>query len=107
MARAVGAQHLDTGLRDVWGIDKLAGPIQGSAYAEYDFGLPPEPLCNVPMTYCDDPHGKLRSLDAAQQQMDLFLRTGEAKNFCPNGVCSYPELSGCEPGKTYPDLCDQ
>mgnify|MGYP000491224015 CR=1 FL=1 len=30
---------------------------------EYDFGLPGEPLCNVPMSICSDPHGDLRRRD--------------------------------------------
>lgn len=106
MARAVGAKHLDTGIRDVWGLEKSAGPFTGSAYVEYDFGLPEVPICNKPMMWCEDPHGKIRDLDAAEQQMDLFLRTGEVQNYCPGGVCSFPDLSGCKPGDTYQSPCD-
>jgi hypothetical protein len=105
MARAVGATHLDTGVRDIWGLPKSSGPIADSAYVEYDFGLPPEPLCNKPMTACDDPHGKIRDLPFAQQELDHFLRTGEAENFCPGGVCSFPELGGCDPNQPYVDPC--
>ncbi len=105
MARTIGATHLDTGVRDVWGLEKSPGPFSGSAYVEYDFGLPPEPLCNLPMTHCEDPHGLIRSLDAAEKQMDLFLRTGEAQNFCENGSCKFPELGGCVAGQTYEDPC--
>ncbi len=105
MARAVGATHLDTGVRSIWGLESKAAPFKGSAYVEYAFGLPPEPGCNKPMSYCDDPHGKIRDLDAAERQMDTFLRTGMAENHCDQGKCVFPELSGCEPGKTYHDLC--
>ncbi|MEZ4225353.1 MAG: hypothetical protein R3B13_30660 [Polyangiaceae bacterium] len=105
MARAVGAKHLDTGVRPIWGLPSQSEPIMGSAYVEYEFGLPPEPLCNRPLSHCDDPHGKIRGLEAAEKQLDTFLRTGKAENFCTDGKCSFPEKSGCEPGKTYTDLC--
>jgi hypothetical protein len=102
MARSVGAQHLDTGIRDVYGLTKVADRVTGSAYVEYDFGLPPEPLCNVPMTACGDPHGKLRRQVPAQQQIDQFLRTGEIANHCDDGSCKFPALSECAPGATTP-----
>lgn len=105
MARAVGATHLDTGVRPVWGLEAKKGPFTGSAYVEYEFGLPPEPTCNKPFTHCEDPHGKIRDLPAAEKQMDQFLRTGVAENFCPGAVCSYPELGGCKPGQNYFDVC--
>ncbi|MBX3214088.1 MAG: hypothetical protein KF850_18780 [Labilithrix sp.] len=104
MARAVGAKHLDTGLRDVFGLDKVAETPVGSVYAEYDFGLPEEPLCNVPMSHCDDPHGMIRKLQASDDQLDTFLRTGQGKNFCPGGACRFPEQSGCDAGP-FADLC--
>ena len=44
MARTVGAVHYDTGLRDVYGLEKVEGTWSGgSVLVEYDFGLPPEP----------------------------------------------------------------
>ena len=102
MARAAGAVHLDSGLRPVWGLTRVTEAKEGSAYVEYDFGLPTEPICNAPMTACDDPHGKLRHLDASVEQLDTFLRTGVARSFC-EGACSFPEQSGCTPGeKAFP-----
>ena len=71
---------------------------------EYDFGLPPDPLCNRPQKSCVDPHGALRNLPAAIEQLDTFLRTGKAKNFCDEGVCAFPELSGCKDGEE-PTAC--
>ncbi len=97
MARAAGATHLDTGVRAVFGLATVDNVPSGSSYVEYDFGLPPEPICNLPMTACDDPHGEIRHLQAANDQLDLFLRTGETRNFCPSGVCSFPERGGCGP----------
>jgi hypothetical protein len=96
MARAIGATHLDTGVRDVWGFEAVDEVADASALVEYDFGLPDAPLENRPMTACDNPHGVLRALDSARMQLDTFLRTGVVRNFCPNGVCSYPELGGCD-----------
>lgn len=96
MARAIGAAHLDTGLRDVYGLESVAAPYSGpAALVEYDFGHPPEPLDNVPARACGDPHDVLRTVPEAQQQLDHFLRTGELVDTC-NGHCSFPELSGCE-----------
>jgi hypothetical protein len=110
MARAVGAVHLDTGVRDVWGLVRKPGPLRDPAvYVEYDFGLPPEPACNAPMTLCEDPHGKLSKLPEARAQLDRFLRSGEATQFCTGGVtmnvCTHPELSGCSGGESSAALC--
>lgn len=99
MARAVGATHLDTGLRDIWDLPNTPGPLTTSAYIEYDFGLPHEPLCNVPLSLCDDPHGKLRKLDEARAQLNTFLTTGSIENTCVGGaagnVCDFTSVSGC------------
>lgn len=94
MARSIGAAHVDTGLRDVWGLETVSMPYSGSALVEYDFGLPPDPEENLPQTQCGDPHDVLRRVPEGQQQLDHFFRTGEIADFC-GGVCSFPELSGC------------
>jgi hypothetical protein len=104
MARAVGAKHLDTGNGDLFGLEKTNETASGSVYAEYDFGLPHAPLCNVPMTLCNDPHGLLRKLDSAEEQLDRFLRTGNGMTFCAGMVCKYPDQGGCD-GSPPPDLC--
>ena len=105
-ARAVGAKLLDSGVRDVFGLEKTAQSETGSVYTEYDFGLPQEPLCNVPMIHCSDPHGLPRKLQVAEDQLDRFLRTGVGENFCNNKVCKFPELSGCPEGPL-DDLCTE
>ena len=105
MARSVGAVHLDSGLREIWGFETASGSHEGSALVEYDFGLPEDPVCNLPQTACDDPHGDLRRLDSAREQIDEFLRTGVITNHCADGVCSYPDLGQCEPGEETPDVC--
>lgn len=96
MARAIGAAHLHTGIREVWGLDLADEVSDRSALVEYDFGLPEPPVVNLPSSACQDPHGQLRRLDSARMQLDEFFRTGVIRNFCANGVCSYPEHSGCE-----------
>ncbi|MFV8754726.1 hypothetical protein ACNOYE_29620 [Nannocystaceae bacterium ST9] len=96
MAREIGATHLDTGIREVWGLDGVAGPsTTGNAYVEYTFGLPADPIENIPQSACADPHGKLRKLDEARMQLDQFLRTGTTENFCMGGVCDFSDMSGC------------
>ena len=67
MARSVGAVHLDTGLRDIWGLEAVDSGHEGSALVEYGFGLPEDPVCNLPQTACGDPHGDLRRLPAARE----------------------------------------
>jgi hypothetical protein len=90
MARSIGARHLDTGIRDVWGLEREPGPIVGSALVEYDFGLP-EPLENVPPDSCGDPHDVLREVPEGHVQLDRFFATGEIANTCA-GPCSFPQL---------------
>jgi len=104
MARAVGAKHLESGIRDIFGLEKVPETTSGSVYVEYDFGHPEEPICNVPMSHCEDPHGMVRKLQANDDQLDTFLRTGQGKNYCPGGVCKFPDQSGCT-SSSHPDLC--
>lgn len=108
MARSVGAKHYDTGLRDIYGLEKVSAPVTGgAAYFEYDFGLPEDPICNVPpREICEDPHGKLRKLEEARKQLDHFLTTGELSSFCADGTCAHPEMSGCEGGEDTAALCE-
>ena len=113
MARTLEASHLTTGLRSVWGLTPVDSTSSGSVYTEYDFGVPGEPLCNVPMSLCRDPHEWPRRRVSARTQLDEFLRNGSGTNHCvpdedehqvtSGGVCSYPTLSGCELGETSED----
>lgn len=105
MARSAGVSHLDSGAREIWGLPLVEGSHTGSALVEYDFGLPPDPVCNRPQTACSDPHGRLRRLDSARQQIDTFLRTGEIVNYCADQMCSYPDEGMCAPGEMTPDVC--
>lgn len=93
MARSLAAPHVDTGIRDVFGLTTV-DEAEGLAYVEYDFGLPPDPPCNLPQRACNNPHGALRGLPPADAQLDQFLRTGTATSTC-DGPCRFPELGGC------------
>lgn len=105
MARTVNAVHLDTGIRPVWGLESVDASSTGSVYVEYAFGLPPDPVCNLPQDACDDPHGKLRKLDEARMQLDEFLRMGSVTNYCNGGVCEFADMSGCSEGESFTGMC--
>lgn len=92
MARTMGVTHLQTGLREIYGMPVESGTVQGSAYVEYDFGLPPDPVVNLPQRECNDPHDELMGTDAARRQIDVFLRTGRVEDTC-EGTCRF--LGGC------------
>ena len=98
MARAIGASHVDTGIVDIYGLDKTSKVDGESGYVEYDFGLPEDPLCNIPQRACEDPHGKLRKLQEARVQLDQFFTTGVIENTC-GGKCEFADMSGCEAGE--------
>jgi hypothetical protein len=86
MARAIGARNLRPTNRAPFGIEEVDGPATGSGMIEFDFGLPAEPLENVPMSEGQDPHGRLREIDAAFRTSAQFFRTGELVNLC-DGAC--------------------
>ncbi|HJL16951.1 MAG TPA: hypothetical protein RMH99_14900 [Sandaracinaceae bacterium LLY-WYZ-13_1] len=86
MARAVGAVTIEPQTRSIWGIEEVAGPHEGSAIVEWDFGLPPDPVENVPQRMGSDPHGRVRRNPRALEQTLHFYRTGEVIHTC-DGVC--------------------
>jgi hypothetical protein len=108
MARAMGAKHLDSGYDEIFDLENVTSQSideNGAVYIEYDFGLPLEPSCNVPLSVCEDPHGKLRSQDVAREQLHIFFATGVFENRCPGQTCDFSALSGCVGGED-PDPCD-
>ena len=86
MARAIGAPNLVPANREIWGLATADGSADGVGMIEYDFGLPPEPIANVPMEEGEDPHGLIRRLPAAIQTRAQFLATGTIETFC-DGPC--------------------
>jgi hypothetical protein len=103
LARSLAAPHVGSGLREVFGLAPVE-IAEGLGYFEYDFGLPPEPVCALPMRACTNPHGALRGMPEADRQLDDFLRTGTIDNPCPLELCSFPELGAC-PLEPYVDPC--
>jgi hypothetical protein len=94
MARAIGAKLLRSNdaaqpfIREVYGLDPADAPLQGeSALVEFEFGLQPEPLTNLPSSDGCDPHDRVRVLTPALDQADHFFKTGEIGWFC-DGVCN-------------------
>jgi hypothetical protein len=91
IARAAKAQNLKPVNRTVYGVPEADAPFTGSGMVEFSFGLPESPKTNTPPVGSmypdsDDPHDKVRVLDAARNQTEKFLRTGTIDAFC-SGVC--------------------
>ena len=86
LARAVGAKSLNPVNREIFGLTDADGPFMGNGITEWDFGLPPAPTTNVPMTAGADPHDKVRVLQSAIDETDQFLRNGLIQNYC-GGLC--------------------
>jgi hypothetical protein len=86
MARAIGVKNLRPVNRTIFGLDEVDGPYKGSALIEYDFGLPPEPITNVPDRDGADPHGAMKGVPAAGDVLLQFLQTGVVNAAC-NGKC--------------------
>ena len=86
MTRAIGAPNVGPVVREVWGIPTQPSPVEGAGLIEYDFGLPPEPIENVPMMEGSDPHGQTRRLPVSVQTRATFLETGTIEINC-DGPC--------------------
>lgn len=92
LARAAGAVTLTPAPRPIFDIDEASPPYMSTTtpatIVEYDFGLPPVPITNIPMTEGMDPHGELASTPAAISQASNFLLTGQIQNYCDSGPCN-------------------
>ena len=86
MVRELGVPSLRPVNRSLFGIDEVDQPYTGSAFIEFDFGLPPVPITNIPMTEGSDPHGALVDVPNAFVMVEQFLRTGTLETYC-DGVC--------------------
>jgi hypothetical protein len=91
IARAVGAKNMKPVNREVFQVPSADSPFDGNGIVEWDFGLPPAPITNTPMTAGKDPHDEVRKLQSARDQTDLFFRTGKIENTC-GGACRGPAL---------------
>ncbi len=88
IARSIGAKNLKPVNRSIFGIEEADGPFSGPGMVEFSFGLPESPKTNTPPPgpEGDDPHDKVRVLDAAYSQTNDWLRTGMVVPYC-SGVC--------------------
>ena len=85
MARAAGVPNLGPVNREIWGLEEVQGTTQGGAMVEYAFGID-EPIINVPTTEGEDPHGRVRGLDASRAMRGQFFLEGTIETFC-DGAC--------------------
>jgi hypothetical protein len=85
IARTIGAQNLETVNREIYGITDATSGFTGSGMCEWNFGLPPAPLTDIPMSAGNDPHTLLRQVPEAQDMADKFLRTGQVIQTCDGG----------------------
>ena len=73
-------------------IPEMEGPFDGSAFVPYDVSADPEPLTDNPPAEDNNVHEAIRRLDAAQSQIDAFLRPdGVVQNFC-GGPCIFHDV---------------
>ncbi len=86
MARTLGAVNVGDDAPEYFGIERGEQGHVGSGLIIYDFGLPPIPVGNVPMTDGSDPHGKSWDYPPARESLMHFVETGEIRTFC-DGRC--------------------
>jgi hypothetical protein len=95
MARTIGGvMNLAPTIRDVWGLDVVSGPHEGSAMLEIDFGNPDAPITNIPPwdDTLPDPHGRATELTALGPALTNFYENGIAENTC-DGPCDANDLA--------------
>lgn len=92
MARTIGLKLLSPAIEPVEGVEAASGPLE-SAYVQYDVGARPRlGLTNVPPAV-SAVHEEIRRLDAAQAQLERFLREdGSVVDTCAGKPCLFPKL---------------
>jgi hypothetical protein len=86
-ARTLGLPLLDEAPLEVWGMTRDKGPLD-SGFTAFDMHEEAPPLGNVsaPATTSNHVHTEMRTLPAAEDQIDHFLRTGVVTPVC-KGPC--------------------
>lgn len=87
MARAIGLPLVRDTVREVYGLEVVDSPHEGSGIIEFDFGLPPEPIVNVPHLDGRDPHDSMKGLGVFPGLLRRFLYDGMVDNIC-EGPCT-------------------
>ncbi|HEU5060194.1 MAG TPA: hypothetical protein VFU21_26865 [Kofleriaceae bacterium] len=92
-ARSMGVPVLTPSVKEPWGIEAAAGPLD-SALVIYDFGLGDTiPLTNEPPPD-NDVHSWVRKREATIEMMRRFYRTGEIVQTCGEAGCDC-DAGGC------------
>jgi hypothetical protein len=89
MARTIGAVNLAPAYREIWGIDTVSGPHEGSGMIEMFFGNDQTPIENVP-PWSDpvrDPHSRAHEVDVFVDIVRRFMDDGVIENIC-DGYCT-------------------
>lgn len=94
--RSLGIPSLAPPAFHLFDIPEMTAPFDGSAFVIYDVGGSAPPLTNTPPTLDNGVHEAVRKLDAAQRQIDAFLRPdGTVQNFC-DGPCVFQNVPGVQ-----------
>lgn len=91
-ARSLGIPMPAPSAWPLFQVPEMTAPFDGSAMVPYDVSATPEPLTNTPPLFDNGVHEAIRRLDAAQSQIDAFLRPdGVVQNFC-DGPCVFYDV---------------
>jgi len=90
--RSLGIPALAPSVYPLFQVPEMAAPFDGSAFVPYDVNGTPAPLTNTAPIQDNGVHEAVRRLDAAQRQIDAFLRPdGTVQNFC-DGPCFFEDV---------------
>jgi hypothetical protein len=94
-ARTLNAKLVDPFVRPLYGLTTAKAPFgNDSAIVEFDYGLPPVPITNIPPDSAKDPHEWVRKTPEAYKQADAFFRTGTITQTCKGSsgpsACTVP-----------------